>query len=129
ARVKSANLDEIKKLPGVKDAFVVTQQGDPIAFGPGSAAVASGVAILANTTWSAFQAKKQLKVEWDESGASKDSWKGAMAEAKKIAAQPAAQTLGEAGDVEKAFKDGKTVEAMYTVHYVSHADLEPQNCT
>ena len=24
---------------------------------------------------------------------------------------------------------GKTVEALYTYHYVSHADLEPQNCT
>jgi isoquinoline 1-oxidoreductase beta subunit len=129
ARVKSANLAEIKKLPGVKDAFIVAQQGDPIAFGPNAAAVASGVAILANTTWSAFQAKKQLKVEWDETDASKDSWKGAMAEAKKLAAQPAAQTLGEAGDVATAFKSGKTVEAMYTVHYVSHADLEPQNCT
>jgi len=129
ARVKSANLAEIKKLPGVKDAFIVAQQGDPIAFGPGSAAVASGVAILASTTWSAFQAKKQLKIDWDDTDASKDSWKGAMAEAKKLAAQPAAQTLGEAGDVATAFKNGKTVEAMYTVHYVSHADLEPQNCT
>jgi isoquinoline 1-oxidoreductase beta subunit len=129
ARVKSANLAEIKKLPGVKDAFVVDQQGDPIGFGPGSPSVASGVAILANTTWSAFQAKKQLQVEWDETDASKDSWTGAMAEAKKIAAQPAAQTLGAAGDVETAFKSGKTVEALYTVHYVSHADLEPQNCT
>ncbi len=37
--------------------------------------------------------------------------------------------LGEGGDVEAAFTAGKTVEAMYTYHYVSHADLEPQNCT
>jgi isoquinoline 1-oxidoreductase beta subunit len=129
ARVKSANLDQIKALPGVKQAFVVDQQGDPIAFGPGAAAVSSGVAILATTTWAAFQAKKQLKIEWDETDASKDSWKGAVADAKKIATQPAAQTLGEAGDVEAAYKSGKTVEAMYTIHYVSHADLEPQNCT
>jgi len=129
ARVKSANLDQIKALPGVKQAFVVDQQGDPIAFGPGAAAVSSGVAILATTTWAAFQAKKQLKIEWDETNASKDSWKGAVADAKKIATQPPAQTLGQAGDVEAAFKAGKTVEAMYTIHYVSHADLEPQNCT
>jgi isoquinoline 1-oxidoreductase subunit beta len=129
ARVKSANLDQIKALPGVKQAFVVDQQGDPIAFGPGAAAVSSGVAILATTTWAAFQAKKQLKIEWDETDASKDSWKVAVADAKKIATQPAAQTLGEAGDVEAAYKSGKTVEAMYTIHYVSHADLEPQNCT
>jgi isoquinoline 1-oxidoreductase beta subunit len=37
--------------------------------------------------------------------------------------------LGEAGNVEAAFTAGKTVEAFYTYHYVSHADLEPQNCT
>jgi len=129
ARVKSANLDQIKALPGVKQAFVVDQQGDPIAFGPGAAAVSSGVAILATTTWAAFQAKKQLKIEWDETDASKDSWQGAVADAKKISTQPAAQTLGQAGNVDAAFEDGKTVEAMYTVHYVSHADLEPQNCT
>jgi isoquinoline 1-oxidoreductase beta subunit len=37
--------------------------------------------------------------------------------------------LGEGGNVESAFAAGKTVEALYTYHYVSHADLEPQNCT
>jgi isoquinoline 1-oxidoreductase subunit beta len=129
ARVVSANLDEIKKLPGVKDAFVVGHQGDPINFAPAGAAVLSGVAIVANSTWAALQAKKQLKIVWDESDASNDSWTGAMAEAKKVAAGAAGQTLGEGGDVEAAFKEGKTIEAMYTYHYVSHADLEPQNCT
>ena len=42
---------------------------------------------------------------------------------------PPAQVLGEGGNVEAAFAAGKTVEAFYTYHYVSHADLEPQNCT
>ena len=37
--------------------------------------------------------------------------------------------LGEGGNVDAAFAAGKTVEAFYTYHYVSHADLEPQNCT
>jgi isoquinoline 1-oxidoreductase subunit beta len=129
ARVVSANLDEIKRLRGVKDAFVVGLQGDPINFAPAAAAVLSGVAIVADSTWNAIQAKKQLKVVWDESDASNDSWTGAIAEAKKVAAAAPGQTLGEGGDVEAAFKDGKAVEAMYTYHYVSHADLEPQNCT
>ena len=31
--------------------------------------------------------------------------------------------------VDGAFGAGRTVEAMYTYHYVSHADLEPQNTT
>ncbi len=128
-RAVSANLDEIRALPGVKDAFIVGQQGNPVAFSPAAPAVLSGVAILANTTWAAMQAKKQLKVQWDESNASHDSWKAAMADAKSIAGKPAAKTLGEGGNVEAAFASGKTVDAMYTVHYVSHADLEPQNCT
>jgi isoquinoline 1-oxidoreductase beta subunit len=129
ARVKSANLEHIKSLPGVKDAFVVQAQGDPINFNPSAAAVLSGVAILASSTWSAFQAKKQLQVEWDDAEASSDGWTDAVAQARALAAKPAQQTLGEGGDVEGAFKDGKTVEAFYTYHYVSHADLEPQNCT
>jgi isoquinoline 1-oxidoreductase beta subunit len=130
ARAVSANLDAIKKMPGVKDAFIVGHQGDPIAFGPNAPATLSGVAILANSTWNAFQAKKALEVKWDESQASNDSWTANVADAKKLAANPAAaQELGKGGDVEAAFKDGKTVEAMYTYHYVSHADLEPQNCT
>jgi isoquinoline 1-oxidoreductase subunit beta len=130
ARVKSANLDHIKTLPGVKDAFIVEQQGDPIGFNPGAGAVLSGVAIVASSTWAAMQAKKQLDVTWDETDASSDSWTDARAQAKALAAKPAsAATLGQSGDVDAAFAAGKTVEAMYTYHYVSHSDLEPQNTT
>jgi isoquinoline 1-oxidoreductase subunit beta len=130
ARAVSANLDHIKTLPGVKDAFIVGHQGDPINFNPAAAATLSGVAIIANSTWAAFQAKKQLDVKWDETEASKDSWTDNVAQAKTLAAQAAQQTLGQNGDVDAAFAQaGKTVESMYTYHYVSHADLEPQNCT
>jgi isoquinoline 1-oxidoreductase beta subunit len=130
AKVKSANIEEIKKLRGVKDAFIVEQKGDHIAFSPAGPAVASGVAILATTTWAAMQAKKQLKIEWDETDASKDSWTDYRKQAAAFATKPAAaQVLGQAGDVDGAFAAGKTVEAMYTYHYVSHADLEPQNTT
>jgi isoquinoline 1-oxidoreductase subunit beta len=130
ARVKSANLDEIKKLRGVKDAFIVGQQGDHVGFNPGAPALGSGIAILASSTWAAMQAKKQLKITWDETDASSDSWTDFRAQAKAFAAKPAAaQVLGQAGDVDGVFATGKTLEAMYTYHYVSHADLEPQNTT
>ena len=132
ARVVSANLDHIRTLPGVKDAFIFGQQGDPVNFNPAAPAVLSGVAIIANSTWAAFQAKKQLEVTWDESEASSDSWTAAMTQAKELATKPGAKVLGEAGDVDAVFASAdtaKTVEAMYTYQYVSHADLEPQNCT
>ncbi|HUQ52509.1 MAG TPA: molybdopterin cofactor-binding domain-containing protein [Gammaproteobacteria bacterium] len=129
ARAVSANLDHIKTLRGVKNAFIVAHQGDPIGFNPAAAAVLSGVAIVADSTWNAMQAKKALEVQWDAKEASSDSWTAAVAQAKSLATKPAAQVLGEGGNVESAFAAGKTVEALYTYHYVSHADLEPQNCT
>src|SRR5690606_37340077 len=129
ARAVSANLDKIKTLRGVKDAFILEQNGDPINFVTNGASLSS-VVIVADSTWNAFQAKKQLEVQWDESEASKDSWSAAIAEAKRLAANPdGAQPLGQRGDVEAAFAAGKTVEAFYQYPYVSHADLEPQNCT
>jgi isoquinoline 1-oxidoreductase beta subunit len=129
-RAVSANLDHVRTLPGVKHAFIVGEQGTPVLFDlSGAPAVASGVAIIANTTWAAFQAKKALQVQWDESNASHDSWTAAVTEAKRLAKQPPAQTLGQGGDVDAAFASGRTVEGMYGYHYVSHADLEPQNCT
>ena len=54
ARVVSANLDHIKSLPGVKDAFVLGHQGDPINFSPAAAATLSGVAIVASSTWAVW---------------------------------------------------------------------------
>ncbi|MEO8465964.1 MAG: molybdopterin cofactor-binding domain-containing protein [Gammaproteobacteria bacterium] len=126
----SANLDHIRTLPGVKNAFIVDEVGNPTLFDlSGAPAALSGVAIVANTTWSAMQAKKALQVQWDESAASRDSWTAAVTEAKRLATQAPQQVLGQAGNVDAAFSESKPVEAFYAYHYVSHADLEPQNCT
>lgn len=130
ARAVRANLDHVKSLPGVKDAFLLDQRGDPIEFNPAADAILSGVAIVADSTWSALKAKRELEVEWDESGASRDSWSEAVAEAKRLAAGTPQQSLGATGDVDAAFASAeKTVEGFYTYPFVSHADLEPQNCT
>jgi isoquinoline 1-oxidoreductase beta subunit len=130
ARAVSANLDHVKSLPGVKDAFLLEAKGTPIEFGFAEPAMLSGVAIVAGSTWEAFKAAGELQVEWDESDASADSWSEAVAEAKRLAGEAPQQVLGETGDVDGAFaRAGKTVEAFYTYPFVAHADLEPQNCT
>ena len=122
-KVGSANLEEIRKLPGVVDAFVIEGTGKPTEVMP-------GVAIIATSTYAAISAKRQLTVKWDESSASKDSWTKASAEAQELAKKPGAQTLHTAGDVDAALASSKTsVEAFYTYPFVSHAPLEPQNCT
>ena len=122
-KVASANLEEIRKLPGVVDAFVLEGTNKV-------SEVMPGVAIVADNTWAAFSAKKKLKVTWDESTASKDSWTAFTAQAKEAAKGAGAQELRKAGDVDAALKSAKTtVEGFYTFGFISHANLEPQNTT
>lgn len=121
-KVRSANLDEIRKLPGVTNAFVLEGTGKPTEVMP-------GVAVLANSTWAAMSAKRKLKIEWDESGASKDSWSQSVAAARKLAGQAGPETLKNIGDFDKAIGEAQAVEGFYTYPFVSHAPLEPQNCT
>ena len=121
-KVAAANLDAIKAMPGVHDAFVLEGNGNAMELLP-------GVAIVADNTFSAIQAKRALIVEWDESDASKDSWSGAQAEAERLRNESGPQVVNT-GDVDAAFSSGaKQASGFYSYHFVSHATLEPQNCT
>ncbi len=122
-KVVSANLDQIKMLPGVKDAFVLEGTNDVKGLMP-------GVAIIADSTWAAFSARKQLKVQWDEGKVAEQSWDGFVAKARADAAKPGAKTLRKDGDVDAALAGAaKVVEAEYVYPFISHANLEPQNTT
>ncbi|HEU4781662.1 MAG TPA: molybdopterin cofactor-binding domain-containing protein, partial [Steroidobacteraceae bacterium] len=90
-----------------------------------------GVAIVADTTWAAFEARRQLKVDWDDSTASKDSWTTLAQRAAELGKKPVGEkTLANTGAVDEALKGAaKTVSGFYTYPFVSHAPLEPQNCT
>ena len=121
-KAKSANLDAIKAMPGVVDAFVLEGNGNAMELAP-------GVAIVADSTWAAIRAKRALEVEWDESAAGKDSWRDAAATAERLRNQEGERVVDQ-GDVDAAFASAdKRVDAYYTYNFVSHAQLEPQNCT
>jgi isoquinoline 1-oxidoreductase beta subunit len=138
----SANLDEIKKLPGIKHAFIV----EP-ATGQGNNSLVSGVAIVADSWWLANDARSSLKVTWDEGAVAAQSSERYLAQARELAAKPItapppapAPAPGGGrgggppgaviGDVEAAFKTAaKTIEAEYFFPLLSHAPLEPQNST
>ena len=120
--VKSVDLDAIKAMPGVSDAFVLEGNGSAMELLP-------GVAIVADSTWAAIRAKRALQVEWDETSAATDSWSAAVGRAQGLRDEDGERVV-ENGDVDAAFAAAdKTVDAFYTYNFVSHAQLEPQNCT
>ena len=129
-KAKGFNAEEIKKLPGILDAFIV--EGTPPVTDVMKTGVLPGVAIIGKSTWAVFSARKALKVEWDTSTASRDSWSGFVEQARALSSKVQGDTVVKAtGDVDKALSadDGKnrTVEAFYQFGFVSHAQLEPQN--
>jgi isoquinoline 1-oxidoreductase beta subunit len=122
-RPRSANLDAIKAMPGVKDAFIVEGTNNLNGLRP-------GVAIVADSTWNALRARKKLQVIWDEGEGAQHSWAGFAAQAQAAARRPGAVTLRKDGDVEQALAGAAhTVHAEYVYPFISHASMEPQNCT
>ncbi len=118
-KVRSFNVDEIKAQRGVLDAFAVDGTGMAVEVMP-------GVAIIAKDTWSAFQAKDKLKVDWDLSEASTDSTSQFSAQAKKLANSFPEKPDDNVGDVDKSFANAnKTVEAYYEYPFAAHVPLEP----
>lgn len=121
-KVVSANLDRIKGLPGVRDAFILEGTDNLSGLVP-------GVAIVADTTWAAFSAKRQLQVVWDESAGAGHSTADYDARA-AAAAQAGGKTVRHDGDVAAAFASAaKVIEGAYYYPFLNHATLEPQGCT
>jgi isoquinoline 1-oxidoreductase beta subunit len=123
-KVKSANVDAIKKLPGIVDAFVLEGTNDVQSLLP-------GVAIVGTSTWAVFSAKRQLRIEWDETDASKDSWSDLQARARSLANERGNEIVARVGDVDAqlAAPGNKVVQAFYEYPFAYHACLEPMNCT
>lgn len=138
-KVVSANLDDIKKMPGIRHAFIVEPAGQ------GNNAAVSGVAIVADSWWIANDARQALKITWDEGAIATQTSVGYVAQGRELASKnasapppppPAAGGRGGGGggsaigDVEAVFKSAaKVLEAEYFFPLLSHATLEPQNAT
>ncbi len=129
-KVVSANVDDIKKMPGIRDAFVVegtvkvTPMLDPE---PG---LEPGIAIVADSWWQANSARKKLVVKWDEGPAAQQSSDEFSRKAEELSKDKPRRTLKTEGDVDAAFGSGaKVVDAAYSYPFISHAPLEPRNCT
>lgn len=129
-KVKSANLDPVKALSGVRQVFVIEGTLRTLSSAGSDPGIEPGVAILADTWWQAQSARKSLKVDWDLGpGATQSSEKLATKAAELLKTAPH-HTLRAYGDVDSALSSAtKVVQATYAYPFITHGTLEPQGTT
>ena len=91
----------------------------------------AGVAVYGEDTWSAFQARKAIKAEWDFTDAdnrSSDSIKAELINA--VNSQPQFSARGDATNTQNLLEKAATViEKDFYFPYLAHATMEPLTCT
>ena len=128
-RVMTANLDEIRLMQGVRNAFVV-EGGERMTNSPGGAhRLLPGVAIVADSWWQARAARANLRVTWNAGENAAGSSEEFSRIAEDLGDQAPEEWVTENGDVDAALVDAvQVIEAAYSYPFISHAQLEPQNC-
>ena len=112
-KVKSFDAAKAKTVPGVK---AVVQ-------------ISNGVAVIADNTWSAMQGRKVLEVAFDEGPVAAANTAGISRMFADLAKQPGS-VAKQVGDADAALAAApKKLEAVYETPFLSHAPMEPMNCT
>ena len=123
-KVKSFDATKAKAMPGVIDVFEIPAVDEGVhSWG--------GVAVVAESTWKAMQARKALKIEWDLGPHAAESSESLRREFRRLVDSPMKVVYNQ-GDVEAAMMaapEEKRVEADYELPFQAHATMEPMNCT
>ncbi len=125
-KVKNFNKEEIKAMEGIQDAFVV----DTTIPEPGWADVNAFkqlIAIVGNSTWHLMQAKKMLRVNWENINALESSEMHEQRLIKDLDRGEIAESRKD-GNPDAAFsKATKVIERTYSSPFIAHNTLEPMN--
>ncbi len=118
-----AKLDdaEARAVPGVRAVAVVRgpKPGEPV-----TSNLATGIAVIADDTWSALKGRNALKVEWTRGPFAAESSAALDAQCADLLARTG-QLVRDDGDFGAARRDAaRVVLARYRQPYVSHAPLE-----
>jgi len=113
-KVASFNADKAKAVPGVKHALQIS----------------SGVAVVADNTWSAMQGREALEIKWEEGPNAALTSAAIRKMLEEGASKPGGAVARKEGDVTAGFAGAaKKIEAVYEAPFLAHATMEPMNCT
>lgn len=125
-KLKDFNEDDIKAMPGIKDAFVIDtsfeepQWSDVNAFN-------QLVAIVGESTWQLIQAKKVLKANWERVSPLESSDMHQQRMVRDLAKGKVQQSRND-GNVKAAFaKAEQIIEKTYSSPFMAHNTMEPMN--
>jgi isoquinoline 1-oxidoreductase beta subunit len=125
--VKSFDEADAKSISGVEKVIKLDRLAPPTGAFFGAL---GGVAVIANNTWSAFQGKLNLNIEWNYGeNQSFNSEKFTEKLTKRVHEQ-GKLVPGSKGNVNTSFDEAKTIiEATYKVPFLVHAPMEVPNAT
>jgi isoquinoline 1-oxidoreductase beta subunit len=119
-KVKSFDDSAAKAVPGVRHVLKVQRTV--------FSRLQEGVAVVADSIWTATQARKLLRIEWDDTGFEHLDTDTLYARMRADLDKPGLNDRS-AGDFDEAFRDADLkIEAVYEAPYESHACMEPLNC-
>jgi isoquinoline 1-oxidoreductase subunit beta len=119
---KVAKLDAAaaQAMPGVVKVVEIPGTPGPALFSP-----LNGIAVIAEDTWIAMQARQALQIEWNDGPHGTYDSVAYRAELEQAARKPG-KVLREVGDVDATMaKAARTVEAEYYLPHLAHATMEP----
>lgn len=121
--LKSVDAREAREVPGVRD--IVELPAPDVEKGI-NAHMAAGVAVVADDTWSALKGRNALKLKWRKGPWSKDST-DALAKRARKALKGSGTVVRENGALLTDKPVEQTIEGTYTLPFLAHSTLEPQN--
>lgn len=113
-----------RAVPGVRDV-IVPDRPDLDGY---YTYLSAGVAVVADTYWAAKTARDRLNITWNHGPHASESSEGLDAECEALLTT-SGQIVRNDGDFDAAMSAAaRTITRTYRLPYVSHAQLEPQNC-
>jgi isoquinoline 1-oxidoreductase subunit beta len=112
-KVASFDATKAKAIPGVKDVIQIP----------------TGVAVVADNTWTAFQGRKALDIKWDE-GPNAALTSATIRQSFQDACETPGVVSRKEGDAASGLASAaQKIEAVYEAPYQAHATMEPMNGT